>query len=195
VVQAPRRARRAWLGSGLHWPSGPLPLAAAAVLVLGASLGLARLDIQYNAQGLHVRTGWGHLSQAPAAATVAPAAESITKADLAAFESRLRGELAQNVKATSVVASDPSPVVTAVAGDAALMKRIRQLIDESEVRQQQNLQLRVTELSREFQMRRQADLVQIEQGFGRIAGDNAQQRQILNQYLRNVSSTPTRPPQ
>jgi hypothetical protein len=188
VVQAPRRASRRF-AAWLVWPSSPLPIAAAAVLVLGASAGLARLDIQYDTQGLRVRTGWGHASQ-QAAAPAGRDATPLTKADLVAFERQMRREVADNVKALTVVAGDPAPATV----DPALLKRVRQIIEESEVRQQQNLQLRVTELARDFQMRRQADLVQIEQGFGRIAGDTAQQRQILNQYLRNVSTTGT-PPQ
>ena len=49
-------------------------MAAAAVLVLGAALSLARLDVQYDAAGLRVRTGWGHAGATPSnAAAAAPA--------------------------------------------------------------------------------------------------------------------------
>jgi hypothetical protein len=196
---------------------GPLPMAAAAMLVLGATLGLARLDVQYDASGFRVRTGWGHdasgtgLAGAPGAqagaaggaahvagggATAAPTVRAITADDLAAFEAKWRRELASSVTATSVVADAPATTLSPAA-EAAVLKRLRQIIEESEVRQQQNLQLRVTELSRDFQMRRQADLVQIEQGFGRLAGDNAAQRQIIREYFRNanVSGAGGRPQQ
>jgi hypothetical protein len=199
VQQGPGRRQRGWARVPWAWrmPAWqPLPLAAAAVLVLGGALFLARLDIQYGAEGLRVRTGWGHAAS-PASGTSAavssrgtgasPVQAPLTAADLAAFEARFRRELATSVVATSVPA-DPGPAPRAI--DDAWVKRVRQLIEESEIRQQQNLQLRVTELGRDFQMQRQADLVQIEQSFGRLAGDTAQQRQMLNQYLRNVSVVP-----
>jgi hypothetical protein len=222
LIQTPPRRSprgiRAWAASAVpaHVRTA-VPMAAAAVLVLGAGLGLARLDVQYDASGLRIRTGWGHdaplagataqSASAPSVSTTSPAATSgvpkpsssqdaaaqaaITRADLVAFETRLRRELASSVAATNV-AADSSPTLSP-AVQAALLKHVRQLIDDSEVRQQQNLQLRVSEMSRDFQLRRQADLVQIEQGFGRIAGDNAQQRQMIKEYLRNVSTTPARP--
>lgn len=224
IVQSPSRQtsrqsgrRFAWLPS---WePSGlwgGVPMAAAAVLVMGAALGLARLDVQYDASGLRVRTGWGHgdaqaavtPTGAPAAAaqTVAKgsvgAATPVTVSDLAAFEARFRQELASTVAATTTPAAD-EPVAQNVsqnvtltpAAEAALFRRLRALVDESEIRQQQNLQLRVTEIAREFQGQRQADLVQIQQGFGRLTSDNAQQRQLIREYFRNVSTAGTRPPQ
>jgi hypothetical protein len=215
IVQSPARqtpSRFAWRPSpGWSGAWSGLPMAAAAVLVLGAALGLARLDVQYDASGVRVRTGWGHAgSRAPvsgvadaasagaAAKPVQGGATPLTAADLAAFETRLRSELASTVAATSVV-DDPAPAPRTVsltpASEAALLKRLRQLVDESEMRQQQNLQLRVTELAREFQGRRQADLVQIEQGFGRLTNDNAAQKQMIREYFRNASTSGARPPQ
>ena len=64
--------------------------------------------------------------------------------------------------------------MTAAQG-AALLRSFRQALDESEVRQQQNLQLRIGEVTRDFDLQRRQDLVQVEQGFGRCrdaaAGD------------------------
>jgi len=212
VVQEPRRrvgGLGGWLagsGAGSSWWSPAwraLPIGAAPPLVMGGALGLARLDIQYDANGLRVRTGWGHDAgavgaSAPSAASVArrasgaavtPASAPLTTADLETFGVRLRRELATSVAPTSVP-NAAEQASSSRTSDAAVLKLVRQLIDESEVRQQQNLQLRFTELSRDFQMQRKADLVQIEQGFGRLAGDSAQQRQMLKQYLRNVSTAP-----
>jgi hypothetical protein len=205
------RALPEWVTPAPSWRRdvlSRLPMAAAAVIVLGAALGLARLDVQYDAAGLRVRTGWGHdasptLQTAPVAATRTAAAggasTAVTTADLASFETRLRHELASNVAATNVAAPDavatPTSAALNAASEAAILRRLRQLVEESEVRQQQNLQLRVTELARDFQVRRQHDLVQMEQGFGRLAGDNAQQREMIREYLRNVSTSGARPQQ
>ena len=72
--------------------------------------------------------------------------------------------------------------LTAAQG-AALMRSFRQALDESEVRQQQNLQLRIGEVTRDFDLQRRQDLVQVEQGFGRL---DTQRQQMLD-AIRRVS--------
>jgi hypothetical protein len=171
-----------------------LPAAAAAIVVLGGALALARLDIRYDQGGLTVRTGWGHAAEAaPGADETAALRREL--ASLRGDVQRLGAASAGTVAATSFspAAADPSavPVSTGTtAGNAfsaaqtdALWKRFRQALDESEVRQQQNLQLRISEVTRDFDLQRRQDLVQVEQGFGRL---DTQRRQILDQ-LRNVS--------
>jgi hypothetical protein len=221
VVQEPPR-RFAWLPA---WSVPALPLAAAAVLVLAAGLGVARLDIQYDANGLRVRTGWGHAaptaaaanaSIGPASASVSPTATTVPlvaaptastrytgpgstpapndaaswRAELTALEQRMRQEFAavrraggDRVMATNVAAGDEN-LPAATPAEQALLRRLQTLIDQSEVRQQQNLALRVAEISRDFDLARRSDLVRIEQGFARFANPRAedveQQRQILN---------------
>lgn len=70
--------------------------------------------------------------------------------------------------------------------DAELLERVQDLLDKSEIRQQSNLALRVTELGRQFELARQSDVVQMEQTLQRIE----QQRGDL---LRRVGSTQPRP--
>ena len=70
--------------------------------------------------------------------------------------------------------------------DAELLKRVQDLLDQSEIRQQANLALRVTELGRQFELARQSDIVQVEQTLQRIE----QQRGDL---LRRVGATQPRP--
>ena len=70
--------------------------------------------------------------------------------------------------------------------DAELLKRVQDLLDQSEIRQQSNLALRVTELGRQFELARQSDIVQVEQTLQRIE----QQRGDL---LRRVAATQPRP--
>jgi hypothetical protein len=238
VVNDPPRRR--WGASWLPaWSLPALPFAAAAVLVLGAALGLARLDVQYDANGLRVRTGWGHGagSATQAAATpagrngsgqtasasatsgagatpvslappgtvavdpnailrpTASAADNTSapwRTELMALERQLRMEMAAarqgagaggagsaRVSATNAMAGDPS-----TPAETAFLRRVQQMIDQSEVRQQQNLALRAAELSRDFDMQRRSDLVRVEQVFGRLSEqreqDVAQQRTLLN---------------
>jgi len=221
--------RRSWGLSWLPaWSTPALPLAAAAVVVLGAALGLARLDVQYDANGLRVRTGWGHAETTQAAApagqgggtqtasaaggvgvqpvSLAPpgapdphaivrppsgdatAANAPWRTELQALERQLRMEMAaarqgggggDRVSATNAMAGDPS-----TPAEAAFMRRVQTLIDQSEVRQQQNLALRAAELSRDFDLQRRSDRVAMEQGFGRLnemrVQDVAEQQRILN---------------
>jgi hypothetical protein len=190
-----------------------LAYAAAASLVLGASAGIANLDVRVGSEGLVVRTGWGSDAAAPAVAAPAPAvaeapmpsppvaaasalerpaepAAPTTEADarwrqaLADVEARLERRLAE-----VAVPAPAAPQVRAASSeiDARLLARLQALVDESEVRQQQNLALRVSELARDFDLQRRADLVQIEQGIGRLGIDAVQHQQMWD-YFRRVSS-------
>ena len=140
------------------------------------------------------------------AAAVAPAndewlaqarkADAPWRADLELLNTELRGELAR--QAEQWRAARPAPVVLTAAtmpaqtgprrslSDEELVRRVQELLDQSEVRQQQNLALRVTELGRQFELQRQGDIVQVEQALTRIE----QQR---NELLRRVSATQPRP--
>ena len=80
----------------------------------------------------------------------------------------------------------PSPAPGRSQSDAELLKRVQDLLDQSEIRQQANLALRVTELGRQFELARQSDIVQVEQTLQRIE----QQRGDL---LRRVAATQPRP--
>jgi hypothetical protein len=118
------------------------------------------------------------------------------RADLELLSTQLRGEIArQGEQFRAARAQTPllaAAALPAQAGprrsmtDDELTKRVQELLDQSEVRQQQNLALRVTELGRQFELQRQADIVQVEQTLTRIE----QQR---NELLRRVSATQPRP--
>jgi polyhydroxyalkanoate synthesis regulator phasin len=198
VVQSGRREPLGWRQSFASWAARnrALPAAAAAVLVLGGAAALARLDVRYDQSGLTVRTGWGH-----AATAAAPGDAEALRQELASLRGeikRLGASQAATVMATSVSpagdpsgAAGPTPVSTGAVADgslsaaqsAALLRSFRQALDESELRQQQNLQLRIGEVTRDFDLQRRQDLVQVEQGFGRI---DTQRQQILDQ-IRRVS--------
>ena len=186
-----RQTFAAWQQRSLH----ALPAAAAAIIVLGGALALARLDVRYDQGGLTVRTGWGHAAEA------APGGDDAAlRRELAALRGevqRLGATATGSVAAASVAptAADPSAVpVSTNASSAftasqtdALWKRFRQALDESEVRQQANLQLRINEVTRDFDLQRRQDLVQVEQGFGRL---DTQRQQILDQIRRVSLSVP-----
>lgn len=199
VVQTGRREPLGWRQSFGAWAARnrALPAAAAAVLVLGGAAALARLDVRYDQSGLTVRTGWGHA--ATAAGPVARDTEALRQelASLRGEIKRLGASQASTVMAASAplagdaagpvatpvsTGSVPDGVMTSAQG-AALLRSFRQALDEAELRQQQNLQLRIGEVTRDFDLQRRHDLVQVEQGFGRW---ETQRQQMLDQ-IRRVS--------
>ena len=200
VVQTGARAPLGWRQTFAAWSARgarALPAAAAAIIVLGGAMALARLDIHYDQAGLTVRTGWGHTASPSSPATGGDAAA--LRQELAS----LRGEIARlgaaqatTVTATSAPPAGDGPAVATPAStgtvadgsltpaqSAAMMRSFRQALDESEVRQQQNLQLRIAEVTRDFDLQRRQDLVQVEQGFGRL---DTQRQQMLD-AIRRVS--------
>ena len=126
-------------------------------------------------------------------------------ADLVALEQQLRREFRSPtvgasgmLAATAAGSEDPRVVPVGTnptrMSDQELTRRMQQLIDDSEARQQRNLALRVTELSRDFNVQREADLVQIQQGFGRIEGrtevEAARAREMMNYIVRVSQQQP-----
>lgn len=163
---------------------------AAALLFLGVSAGIANLDVRYDTNGLSVRTGW---MKAPPAATAAPssaaqAAPAPWRSDLTALERQLRDEF------RAVQTSAPSQVHTArpaAAPDADVVQRVRALLQESERRQKSELALRLTEVMRDVQAQRQADLVKIDRTLGAVQNNLGvevmKDRQKLNTLLIRTS--------
>jgi len=203
VVRTDTRAPLGWRQTFAAWSARgarALPAAAAAIIVLGGAMALARLDIHYDQAGLTVRTGWGHATS-PGPSSPGPGGDAAAlRQELASLRGevqRLGAAQGATVTATSApLAGDPSPAATPVsmgtvaggqmtaAQGAALLRGFRQALDESELRQQQNLQLRIGEITRDFDLQRREDLVQVEQGFGRFET----QRQEMMEKIRRVSA-------
>jgi hypothetical protein len=173
-----------------RWWTRPLPAwaqAAAAVVLFAAGLTLGVT------QGTS-DSGSG-VANVPAATTVASApppapASTVTAADLADVERRLRAEMAQmrTVSATNVAApaSVQAPALSGVEGQ--VLARVRELIDESEQRQQRELALRVTQVMRDVDTQRRMDLAQIQGSFRQMEGVTGaqvrEQRDMLNYLIR-----------
>lgn len=123
----------------------------------------------------------------------ASAGEPPWRADFDLLGAQLREELAAQARASdarlveafAAAAARPVTVAAPVLDEDRLMRRIAEQIDQSEIRQQQNLALRVAELGREFQVRRQADFVQFEQGLARV---EQQRRDLIRRVA--VSQAP-----
>ena len=200
------------VGRPRRWLTRPAFVgAAAAVLIMGLAAGLANLEVRYDAGGFVLRTGWARTPAAPSvaaardegaappdarAAGVAPVADAAPwRGDLATLERQLRQDFLGGRASAGV-----PPAVRPVSGagatrlDPDVLGQIQALIDESEVRQQRNLALRVAELSRDFDLQRRADLVEIKQGLGQLEGrteaEVARNREMMNYIMRVSQQTP-----
>jgi len=182
IVRETELPTRRWF----HW-SPAWGLAAAAVLLLAIGAAIANVDIRYGTDGLVVRTGWNHgvdLAQQGRPATVTPV-DWKTQADQ--LDRRLR-----ELERTS--SSPRAPVQSASASDmsdAELLQRVRDIVGQSETRQQRAFASRLLDLTREFDAQRQLDLVAIDQGMTRLqtttGGEVKQIREVMNRYVRQAA--------
>ena len=164
--------------------------AAAAILVLAAGVSIANVRITSGPNGTSITTGWMHGVSAadagrPAAAVEVSSAE--WKTALTSLEQQLRSEIRASREPAAAVPA------RAGAGDDATMRRVQQLIGESEQRHSRELAQRLVELQRDVNLQRRADLMQISNSlsnsFGAYDRQLLQQRQLLNNVMR-VSTTP-----
>lgn len=160
--------------------------AVTAIFVLAVSAAVANVQVKSGPGGLAISTGW-MTPAAPAMATpaAAPAAtDESWKPALTALEQQLREEIrATRETGTVRAASRPSD------GDDATLRRVRELLAASESRQNRELALRVTQLTRDMNIQRRADLLRVEQAIGHTSVEMAKQRQTVN-YLIRASTTP-----
>lgn len=131
-------------------------LAAAAVLVLAAAAAIANVEVRYDGSGLVVRTGWAPssaaappaVSDASIVTTAAPSDDLQSK--IAAFEKRLmdlEGRGAHGVQAAS------GPRIA----DADLIRQLREMVAESEKRQQRDTILRINQVVEDVDRARRLD--------------------------------------
>jgi len=163
-------------------------LAAAAVLVLAAAAAIANIEVRYGTDGMTVGTGWG---RAPIAAAPQPAegvaAPAVTPAEWAAsietIDRRLRELEASRPQARGVVTQAASgPRVS----DADVLRRVRELLADSETRQNRELALRIRQLATEMDARRRVDLMTIQQGLQGASGAAAVANRELWNYVNGV---------
>jgi hypothetical protein len=150
--------------------------AAAAVLVLAAGAAIANIQVRSDANGLVVTTGW----MTPAATTVAtpaPVADDAWRLALTTLEGQLRNEI------QAARAQDAERVAARPADDATI-RRVQQLLAESEHRQERTLALRLTQFTRDMNMQRRADLMRITSSLGTMEGQVLRNRQYINNVVR-----------
>lgn len=175
-------------------------VAAAAALLLAVASAIANLDVTIGREGVAVRTGWARAPASPAAGV----AESNAAATMATSEAALRAELRRvdtrlRELETTAAARDTTPAVRSAtvsqpgarltdADRAELLRQVRNMVAQSETRQQRELALRMAQLIKDTDSQRRTDLVRIQQGLGRLeaytGAEVAQQREMLNRFVR-----------
>ncbi len=158
--------------------------AVAAVLVLAVSAAIANVQVKSGPEGFVVSTGWMAPAAAPVTAPAAVAADQQWKPALIALEQQLRGEIRATRETGTLRAASRSSDT-----DDAAVRRVAQLLEASEARQNRELALRVTQLARDMDIQRRADLLRVEQAIGHTGVEMAKQRQTLN-YVIRASTTP-----
>lgn len=164
-----------WLG-GLR-PAWGAALAATTVLVAGAAI--ASVEMRYGDEGFVFRMGWtgtgpGDAETAASVGLPPPAARiqetSPWRAELAALEEQLRGELAAQ-RSTVILAAGSSPLTSGSVIPASddLLRQVQALMAESERRQRQEFASGLMRLAQEVDLHRQADQLRMQQEVDSLA--------------------------
>ena len=159
AVPLPPRASSFWPPAYGGWAR-----AAAAVLVFAAGMAVSQFTMSYDAGVLIVRLRQSDTgpAQGPNARDIELAAENgpgVMTAPERPLDNRL------------------TPVATDISTEQ-LLQRVRSMIDQSELRQQRELALRLSQLNSEVDAQHQADLLRIQQNFGQ------QQEDVMNYLVR-----------
>jgi Putative zinc-finger len=168
-------------------------LAAAAVLVLAAASAMANLDVRVGRDGLAIRTGWNRNagSQSGLQSAASESADAPSRAEVQAIRQRL-GELESQLSAQRASEAAVMPVSSGDARltDRELLRRVQDMVAESEKRQQTALATRVVQVMREMEAAYRTDLVRLQQDITQTQGlrdaEVIRQREMLNQFYRLV---------
>lgn len=174
------------------WLSPAVGFAAAAVLVLAAAAGLARVELHSGPDGWTLRTG---VAGSPAQAAVAGFA-AFRGHDVnltAASDADVWASIERRISALETASHDVVNVRTAAfssrSTDAELLKVVRDLLAQSETRQKGELALRMSQVIRDTDMKRAADLNGVRQGINRIDASVTEEqvahRELMNYIITN----------
>ena len=159
--------------------------AVAAVLVLAVSAAIANVQVKSGPDGFVVSTGWMTplATPAPAPAATVSTNDEQWKTALIALEQQLRQEIRATRETGTVRVASRSEV------NDATLAQVRAMLEASETKQNRELAFRVTQLARDMDIQRRADLLRVEHAIGNTGVEMAKQRQQLN-YVIRASTTP-----
>jgi Putative zinc-finger len=161
------------------WWTPAAGLAAAAVLVLAAAASLAHIEVHRGPDGITVRTGWSAF--APAATSAASGSYGETGASRPSQDVRLTpasdanfvAEIERRLAALEAASRDSgvrnaSSLSARSSSDTEIIRRVRDMLAQSEQKQQGELALRIADVIRDVEAQRLADLGRIRKGLSNI---------------------------
>ena len=191
-LQVVRGARPAARRAG-YWTVSPgWGLAAAALLVLSVASAVSNIEVKYGSDGVTLRTGIARAESSaptvPVPARVEVAADggdSSLRQEVQAIGERLQA-LEAGIATQPAAAARPS----APSGTADALRAARQLIAESESRQEQELARRISQVLRDVEAARRVDLDRTQRALAEVQGltDTTliRQREMENHFFRVV---------
>ena len=159
------------------WWTPAAGLAAAAVLVLAAASAIARVEVRGGPDGFTVRTGWS--AAAPVleprsgdtpSASLSARGDMLLPASTASVDAALIESLDRRLRALEVASRDPGLVknaslrARAEGSDAEIIRRVREMLAQSESKHQGELAFRIQQVIRDVDAQRLDDLKRIQQG-------------------------------
>jgi hypothetical protein len=191
-----RDVKPAAKGSWRAWWTPAAGLAAAATLVLAAALSLAHVEIRSGPDGVTVRTG---------VSTSAPAAFDASYAGLRGVPVRdvylpndenidPLGGIVRRIDALEAALKEGpqtrnAAMLSARASDEELIKRVHDLLAQSESRQQGELAVRIGQVIRDVDNQRRVDLARIQDGFARLDNNMTKEAQLHTDLVNFVTTT------
>jgi len=146
--------------------------AAAAVLFFVAGMGMSQLTVEYGNGAITVRSR----NAVPAPVDTPAVAHAGTDILLTPVGLNSQREVATTKGAAESNAADE------------MLRRVKDLIDQSETRQQRELALRLSDVVHDFDVQRQADMQRVDQNLGQLEGQTgaevARQRELLNSLVK-----------
>lgn len=194
AAQDVREVIRPVVPSWRAWWTPAAGFAAAAVLVLAAAASLAHIEVHRGPDGITVRTGWGASSGAPASEVGRGPVSAVRDVRLSpTTDAGFIAEVERRLNALEAASSGDSGVrnaseLSARSSDAEIIRRVRDLLAQSETKQQGELALRILQVTRDMDAKRAADLNAVRQGMGRIDA-NVTEEALMQREFRNYILT------
>ena len=183
IVRSPKPVPARWWRTSPAWG-----LAAAAVLTLAAAAAIANIDIRIGGDGVVVQTGWNRTA-AGAPAQTAAQVTAVTATELSELQQRLEARV-KDLESQLAAQQAAAPVAanTGRMSDADL-KFVRQLVSDSEQRQQGELALRILQVNRDTEAARRADVDRLLTAYRQLQGTNfetSQRQKALEDHFMRV---------